>query len=352
LRLPAAAADMPVKASPPPPFFLVNDTSVTFTWYPSATDPGVSGSSDIVPGGVVGQGNAFSKYVGSMTHFDVWAYGTNFINIDYLVSSNKDPIQGIAGAAGSSEFYGFARSTLGLNEIFATKTFSTFLTKDVSFVWGGDANTQNNFLAPSVRKIDIGIQFMFNLPGTVALNVVAQKEWNHNTFMASDQTHLGGIPGIFAFNGSCQTPGAIGACYTGDRNFKWAPRLELGIIEPLTFIPNIPLTWLNFTNVTFPKGTGISTANLVIGGCTQNFSVFVQQNCSDFTKTELWEDNRISLDASKLWWGKAGIWDVFAGYRLWYNKFGTDHNAPVFSVAAPGTSVESTAYLGTTYHFK
>jgi hypothetical protein len=345
----AAAADMPAKAVAPPPFFLVNDTSVTFTWYPRGTDPGVAGGTDVVPGGISGQGNAFNKWVGSITHFDVWAYGTNFINVDYIVSDTKDPIQGIAGANGSSEFYGFARSTLGLNEILGTKMFSTALTKDVSFVWGGDANTQNNFLAPSVRKIDIGIQFMFNLPGTVALNVVAQKEWNHNTFMASDQTGIINTGGpIFGPNVFTFTPGN----YTGDRNFIWVPRLELGIIEPLTFIPNIPLTWLNFTNVTFPKGTGISTANLVAGGCTQNFNVFVQQNCSDFTKTELWEDNRISLDASKLWWGKAGIWDVFAGYRLWYNKFGTDHNAPVFSTYAPGTSVESTAYLGTTYHFK
>src|SRR5271155_947105 len=186
----ASAADMPVKAAAPPPFFLVNDTSVTFTWYPSATDPGVAGGSDVVPGGIAGQSNAFNKYVGSITHFDVWKYGTNFINVDYLVSDPRDPIQGIAGANGSSEFYGFARSTLGFNEILATKMFSTALTKDVSFVWGGDANTENDFIAPSVRKIDIGIQFMFNLPGTVALNVAAQKEWNHSTFLSSDQTGL------------------------------------------------------------------------------------------------------------------------------------------------------------------
>jgi hypothetical protein len=350
----ASAADMPVKAPAPAPapFFLVNDNSVTFTWYPSATDPGVSGGSNISPGGFIGEGNTFSKWVGSATHFDVWAYGTDFFNIDYIKSSNKDPIQGIAGATGASEVYGFARSTLGFNEILGTKMFSTFLTKDVSFVWGGDANTENNFLAPEVRKIDLGIQFMFNLPGTVALNVNVQKEWNHNTFMASDQTFLGGAPGIFTFLGSCGLPG--GTCFTGDREFKWVPRLELGIIEPLTFIPWVPLTWLNFTNITFPKGTGISTANLVAGGCTlgPGSGPFTANNCSDFTKVEVWEDNRISLDASKLWWGKAGVWDIFAGYRYWYNKFGTDHNAPVFSIAAPGTSVESTAYVGTTYHFK
>jgi hypothetical protein len=71
-----------------------------------------------------------------------------------------------------------------------------------------------------------------------------------------------------------------------------------------------------------------------------------------FSKTEVFEDNRLVLDATKLWWGKAGIWDLYVGYRYWYNKFGTDHNAPLFASIAPGTSVESTAYVGTTYHFK
>ena len=53
-----------------------------------------------------------------------------------------------------------------------------------------------------------------------------------------------------------------------------------------------------------------------------------------------------------MFWGKPGIWDTYVGYRYWYNKFGTNHNAPLFSTLAPGTSIESTVYLGTTYHFK
>jgi hypothetical protein len=40
------------------------------------------------------------------------------------------------------------------------------------------------------------------------------------------------------------------------------------------------------------------------------------------------------------------------GYRYWYNKFGLDHNAALFAEFAPGTAIESTAYIGTTYHFR
>ena len=64
----AHAADMPVKAPPPaPPFFFVNDTSVSFTYFPNATDPGVSGNSAITPGGTGGLGNTIARYNSAST---------------------------------------------------------------------------------------------------------------------------------------------------------------------------------------------------------------------------------------------------------------------------------------------
>ena len=53
----AMAADLPVKAPPAPvvdvPFFLVNDNSVSFTWYPNATDPGVCRPPNAAGGGAL-----------------------------------------------------------------------------------------------------------------------------------------------------------------------------------------------------------------------------------------------------------------------------------------------------------
>jgi hypothetical protein len=371
----AADVSMPVKAPAPAPasFFIVNDNSVSFTWYANATDPGVAagqgtGATLFLPGTLGGinstnngQSNSFSKYVGSATHFDVWAYGTNFFNIDYIQSDAHDPIQGIMGAAGAAEVYGFARSSLSGNALTGTKMFSSWLFKDISLEWGGDANTENNFLAPEVKKIDIGGNFTFNLPGTVILGVVAQKEWNHNTFLSCGPTSPNG--GCFGTNGA----------FTGDREFKWIPRLELLISEPLTFVP-WPVTWNSFTGVNFPKGTGVSTANLAavsapgFQGAT-GANLWTVQTAE--TKVEVFADNRLTYDISKMWWGKPGIWEGYVGYRYWYNKFGTDHNAGIFSSSgcnqgtaaipgpgaggfgcSPGSSIESTAYVGTTYHFK
>jgi len=318
----ALAADLAVKApsAKETPFFIVNDNSVSFTWYPSATDPGVPGD------GIAGNSNAFNKFAGSATHFDVWAYGTNFFNIDIIKSDNNNPVKDQFNPrnTGATEMYAFERSTLGLNQLSNSKMFSSFLFKNIEFEFGGDINTENDGVGPQKRDVVFGAQFDLNLPGTVNFSVLAYKEWNNNNFFA--------VPGQFS----------------SETEYQWIPRLELLISEPLTFLP-WPVSWRNFTGVNFPKGSGVSQAHLnalCAGACTG------PNPFSAFSKTEVFEDNRLVLDASKLWFNKPGIWEVYAGWRYWYNKFGTDHNAPLFASIAPGTSVENTAYLGTTFHFK
>ena len=39
--------------------------------------------------------------------------------------------------------------------------------------------------------------------------------------------------------------------------------------------------------------------------------------CSTETKTELFSENRLVLDIGKMYWGKAGLWEGFVGYRYW-----------------------------------
>jgi hypothetical protein len=218
----------------------------------------------------------------------------------------------------------------------------------------------DNLLAPQTHQYDIGAQFTLNLPGTVNLSVYAQKETHHVT---QDSICPAGIFGTF-YTPPVGTPSASQfACpFTGDQTFKWAPRLELVILEPLTFLPTwLPMSWNSFTGVTMPKGTGLSTGNintLIAGSNTAantgwcfNAGNNPFNPCSAETKVEVFSENRLVLDIGKMYWNKAGLWEGFVGYRYWYNKFGTDHNAGVFSVLAPNTSIESTAFFGTTYHF-
>ena len=338
----AYAADMPTKAgagtSPPPapPFFIVNDTSVSFTYFPNATDPGVSGNSGITPGGTSGLGNTIARYQFSFDHFDVWQYGTNLIHGEFNQYGKNNPNAGIPGSNGAREFFGFWTGTLGFNELSNSKAFSTFLTKDVSFMLNLTGGVENNFLSPETTQVAPGVQFALNLPGTVNVGIAAYKEWTHNSFDSCGPATFG-----VSFVSTC----ASGGPFSGDRNFEWAWKLFSFMSEP---IPGTAVTFVNILNVTGPKGTGISTANCLALGCFGSGGALA----TNTTKTEVFEDARLSLDTSKVLWGKPGVWDTYVGYRYWYNKFGTDHTAALFSTIAPGTSIESTAYVGTTYHFK
>ena len=197
----AYAADMPLKAPPPPkpvPFFFVNDTSVSATWYFNSTDPGVSGGSDVVPGGNFGQRNTFYRAQGSVDHFDVWEYGTNLIHLELDQYGKKDPILGEPGAVGSREFFGFTRSTIGFNELTHSKAFSNFLFNDVGFEGGFTAGVQNNYLAEQTTQYLVGLNFDIAIPkqfGTLLVGVLARKEFTHNEFNACGPPGFGDAQG-------------------------------------------------------------------------------------------------------------------------------------------------------------
>src|SRR5713226_5330653 len=202
----AAAADMPVKAVKPVadlPFFFVIDDRVTYSWMPSGTDPGAF---SIHPDGTIDGKTA--KQVYSFTHFDAWAYGTNFFTISLFKSGHNDPaspctnagtIFGVpANCAGATEIYGLFRSTFGWNEIFNTKAFSYGPLHNISFEVGADANSENTFLAPAKRDFVAGLQFAFDLPYKGYFNVspLAYKEINHNAFNQCGLFSGSNIPGV------------------------------------------------------------------------------------------------------------------------------------------------------------
>jgi hypothetical protein len=135
------AADMQVKAPPPAPtapLFVVNDNSIGYYYAPTATNPGAGET---------------PKHVLSFTHFDVWDYGTNFLNVEWLKATNgkapnlgtpaapcdqNGPLDppGSARCPGYTEIYGFLRSTFGWNQIFSTKAFSSGWLTNIEFAVG------------------------------------------------------------------------------------------------------------------------------------------------------------------------------------------------------------------------
>src|SRR4051794_2688456 len=232
----AQAADLPVKAvkkASDLPFFLVIDDRVSFSWMPKGTDPGMWSTR---PDGSINGTTA--KQVYSFTHFDLWAYGTNFFTISMFKSGHNDPASpctapgvtitgGVGDCAGATEIYGLFRSTFGWNELFNTKTFTMGPLHNISFEVGMDANTENNYLAPAKRDVVAGLQFAFDLPYKGYFNVAPLLYWefsNHNAFLQCNAPFAGTIPGV-----TCTIGGNV------SYNPTWA--VETNYYMALVFLP-------------------------------------------------------------------------------------------------------------------
>jgi hypothetical protein len=360
----ASAADLPykVKAKPVPdlPFFLVIDDRVTYSWMPKGTDPGMF---SVKPGGGGFDGTT-AKSVYSFTHFDAWAYGTNFFTISMFKSDHNDPaspctnaggfqsnLPGGAGfgstfnpanCAGATEIYGLLRSTYGFNEIFGTKAFSMGPLHNISFEIGGDANSENNYLAPAKRDFVAGLQFAFDLPYKGYINVapLAYKEINHNAFNQCGTGFAGTVPGV-----TCSVD--------GNTNFRTTWAVEINYYMDLGFLPPDMQYFAISGRAGFygPKGDA--------NGLPANSGIGV---FSTATKTEInSEPIRLTFDAAKAIWGPkyAQFVTTWVAYRYWQNKFGLDHNAEFGVCNAPLNGViqsthsctEQTVYAGVTVKF-
>jgi hypothetical protein len=345
----ASAADLPVKAKAKPvadvPFFFVIDDRVTYSYIFTAAQPGMF---SIRPDGSINGKTAKSVY--SFTHFDAWAYGTNFFTISLFKSDHNDPAAPCTGpgnifgapanCAGASEIYGLFRSTFGWNELFNTKAFSVGPLHNISFEVGMDANTENRFFGAAKRDVVAGLQFAFDLPYKGYFNVAPLVYWeflNHNSF---SQCGLfgAGVPGL-----TCNAD--------GNTSFHPTWAVETNYYMDLGFFPeNMQffsisgrLAWYG------PKGDSNSLPFLSGPG-----------RLSTASKTEFnSEPIRLTFDASKAFAGPkySHFVDVWVAYRYWQNKFGLDHNATpgVCTIAATGASTnsctESSLYTGVTVKF-
>jgi len=329
----AKAADLPykVKAMKPVaevPFFFVIDDRVTFSWIPRATDPGVA---SLNRNGTVNPITA--KQVYSFTHFDAWAYGTNFFTISMFKSDHNDPTGcgGPAGTcAGATEIYGLIRSTFGLNEIFNTHAFTMGPLHNVSFEIGADANTENNPLGPAKRDFVAGAQFAFDLPykGYIDVAPLMYYEFsNHNNFLGCA---AGGVPGV-----TCTVD--------GNTSYKPTWAVEIGYYMDLGFLPESVQFFSISGRAGFygAKGNQNEPAGLLSGGTP--------------TKVEInSEPIRLTFDASKAFMGAkySHFVDTWVAYRYWQNKFGLDHaNSPTCIGGNAGSCTEESVYAGVTVKF-
>jgi hypothetical protein len=351
----ASAADLPVKAKAKPvadlPFFLLIDDRVTYSYIFSGTDPGVWTRK---PDGTINGKTAKSVY--SFTHFDIWAYGTNFFGISMYKSDHNDPASpcinngaGVfvsaaaappgpfASCAGATEIYGLFRSTFGWNEIFNTKAFTMGPLHNVSFYVGMDANTENNFLAPAKRDVVGGLQFAFDLPYKGYFNVSPVVYWEFSNHNAFDQCGVFGGVGI---------PG-ITCTVDGNTSFKPTWAVETNYYMDLGFLPE-NMQYFSISGRAAWYGKKGTENNPLPFAAPGNVNTAVEFNS---------EPIRLTFDASKAALGAkySHFVDVWVAYRYWQNKFGLDHSLSVNCNVRPGVSnnscTESSLYSGITVKF-
>jgi hypothetical protein len=272
--------------------FDFSDTSISLTYGASYMEPGVVKSSD------PNNGTPISKFIGTVTHFDTYKYGTNFINIDTLQSTDRDFAAN--STRGATEVYAIYRGNLSGNAIFNTKVFSFGPVADVRLEFGGDWNTKNTQFAPAKKLLIIGPNFAMDLPkGFLNLGFHFSKEWNNCGL---------GYP----------------ICNPSAVSFHPAFEFEAVFLYPLSdYLWGLPIRFDGFFNLVTPKG---------IDGTGQQ------------TKTEILTQPRLVLDLGALTFKKPNTLDAYVGYQFWLNKFGNPANE------VPGSEA-SLVFVGTTFHF-
>lgn len=268
--------------------FIFSDNSVALTYGPTYKEPGL-------PQNTTNHGTDISKFTVTLQHFDVWQYGTNFINIDALFSNGHDPASpGVTGDPGAVEVYAIYRGNLSGNAITGTNMFTFGPVKDIRAELGFDFNTKNTAFAPEKKLIVAGPNISFDVPGFLNVGLHVAHEWNNNGIVS--------------------------------KAVSFSPTFELEIVwmQPLAFT-GLPLKFDGFFNVVAPKG---------------------KDGFGNQTATEILTQPRLVLDAGKLIMNKPNFLDFYVGFQYWYNKFGNDHNLPGNS-----GSVAETVFVGSAIHF-
>ncbi len=266
----ASAAVLLVAAAPKAPAADWTDLFVGYRYCYHVNDPSID--HDII------------KNVVQFTTANRYSLGSNFLNVDVLMSNGYDPANG-ATSGGAQEIYVTYRHQLSMNKAFKAGIKSG-LVRDVALTVGGDLNSKNTGFAPGKRMIVVGPTVNLNpKKGFADFGIWYYKEWTHNAFAATGQKDV-------EFDGTVMF------------NLTW------GI--PIAVSKNVSSTFKGFAYATLPKGkdaVGVETETEVLSRITWQF------------------------DVGSLLGIKKGTIAMGPGYELWYHKFGNPSPIPV-----PGTT--------------
>jgi len=236
-----------------------------------------------------------TKDIFSLTHVSGYKYGTNFFNVDMLLSDSKDAANANTTAVGAQEVYVVYRNTVDLAKA-ASFDFKLGPVKGSGITFGFDYNTKTDAGYNSKKRmLVVGPTLMIDVPGFLNVSLLALVESNApcNTF-----------------SNSCQPR------YT----YQTHPMLSLAWGIP---IGSSAFSFEGFMNYIAPKGT---------------------DEFGNDTKTETLFDGQIMADIGMLTGGTKGTFKAGFEYQYWMNKFGNDASGPAGSGAFARTPMVRAEY--------
>jgi nucleoside-specific outer membrane channel protein Tsx len=272
-----------------------SDTAVTYRHGSKFAEP--YGATDI------------GKNIIGLTHVSGYKYGTNFFNIDYLMSDSKDPAFKDA-QTGATEVYAVYRNTVDLEKA-TGKSFKASGVRGLGVTAGVDFNTKTDTGYNSKKQmVVLGPTLMLDVPQGF-LNVSLLQLWESNA------------PSGWSYS--------LGRYYGVERyQYDTHPMLSAAWAIPFT-VAAVPLSFEGYANFIAAKGKD------EFGGNTAAETNIDMQVMYDFS-------NAIG---SKPQTFKAGV-----EYQYWKNKFGNPTTATVVSgsQAGPGATAK-TPMIRAEYHF-
>ena len=236
------------------------------------------------------EGNDIHKNIIDFQHASSYKYGTNFFNVDLLMSDKHDPSDGIQGHEGAHEAYLLYRNTIDIGKVLDREFKYGGVIRGFGATLGFDLNTKNDGYGAKKRMLVAGPTLMMDVPGF--LNISVYELWESNA------------------------PNAIQNRY----NYDPHPVLDISWGIP---IGDSPFIWQGYADFIASKGKD------EFGGDTA-------------PETQI--DTQIMLDVGRVLGGPKNTFKVGLEYEYWRNKYGNNHNGPAGSGAFAKTPMVRAEY--------
>ena len=251
------------------------------------------------------EGNAIPKNILNFTYAGSYVYGTNFLSLDILKSTNADPVLGSPNE-GATEAYLVYRNAIHASQVF-NREYKYGFVRDIGATFGFDWNTKNNNYQSEKRMLVVGPTAMLDVPGFLNLSVFALWESNHPSNCA------------YANNMPASTCNPSTALPNGRYYYKPHPSLNM--------------VW----GIPFELGS----SRFIFKGFADYIATKGNLEDGQSSAPETHFDAALMYDLSPLLGIKNNTFQIGIEYEYWMNKFGNYNSGgagnPAYSAPTPNS---------------